>query len=70
MISEFEKNSHYWSRTGRGGDAGTPTLRRSEGHRVPVQKERRGGSNAIVSAQWPAVMKNGPRRYDRSNVEC
>jgi len=50
VIKVFEKDSRYRSRTGKCGDARTTAPERSEGHRVPVQKEGRGGSNAIVSA--------------------
>ena len=50
MTKVFEKDSCYRSRTGKCGDARTTAPERSEGHRVPVQKEGRGGSNAIVSA--------------------
>ena len=50
MARELEKGSHYRSRTGKCEDARTTAPERSEGHRVPVQKEGRGGSNAIVSA--------------------
>ena len=50
VTRELEKGSHYRSRTGKCGNARTTAPERSEGHRVPVQKEGRGGSNAIVNA--------------------
>ena len=45
MTKVFEKDSRYRSRTGKCGDARTTAPERSEGHRVPVQKEGRGGAD-------------------------